>query len=157
VDTLVARGGWRIVEPPSDATALLDGSLATRRTFRVTGAGGPERLTIDTGRSQPISGVDVALGTHFRDYLWSYRVEGSEDGTSWTTLAEQGNAIPPFESYRADPRRIVQRIRFAPVRTRYVRVGPYRIPPSEGLAPDAGFTRWGAVEIELVAPAASSA
>ena len=153
----LARSGWRIVEPPGDATMLLDGSLDTRRAFRVTGAGAPERLTIDTGRTQQVSGVDLVLGTHFRDYLWSYRVEGSEDGTSWTTLAEQANAIPPFESYRTDPQRIVQRIRFAPAQARYVRIGPYRIPPTEGLAPDAGFRSWGAAEIELIAPEGPSA
>ncbi|HWP64907.1 MAG TPA: discoidin domain-containing protein [Candidatus Limnocylindria bacterium] len=155
----LAREGWRIVEPATDTAPLVDGSLDTLRIFRVRGADGPERLAIDLGRVQSVSGVDVSLGTHFRRYLWTYRVEGSVDGAVWTTLAESANAIPPFASYRADPTRIVQRIRFPPARARFVRLGPYRSPPRDpySLAPDAGFFTWGVAEIDVAgAPARRS-
>jgi hypothetical protein len=151
----LARTAWRIVEPANDTRALLDGSLATLRTFRVGGPGAPERLTIDLGGAEPVSGIDLALGTHFRRYLWSYRIEGSPDGTTWSTLAERPSAVPPFESYRADPTRIVQRLRFPLATTRFLRIGPYRQPPGSGLGPDVGFTTWGVAEIDVLGRSAA--
>ncbi|MCI0634535.1 MAG: discoidin domain-containing protein, partial [Actinobacteria bacterium] len=105
------RTGWQILEPADGASALLDGSLDTLRTFQVDGPGEPERLTVDLGRETVVSGVELSLGFHFRRFLWSYRIEGSEDGTSWSTVAERQAAVPPFGTYRADPTRVVQRIR----------------------------------------------
>jgi hypothetical protein len=147
------RAGWQIVEPAGGAQQLLDDSLETLRTFRAEGSGEPERLTLDLGGAQPLSGVDLALGSHFRRYLWSYRIEGSSDGSAWTTIAEERTAIPPFESYRADPARVVQRIRFPVTTARFLRIGPYRRPPQgKSLDPDTGSTTWGVAEIEVVAP-----
>lgn len=89
----------------------------------------PERLTVDLGSPARVSGIDLGLGYHFRRYPWTYRVEGSTDGAAWSTLAAADAVVPPFESYRADATRIVQRLRFPPTTVRLLRVGPLRTPP----------------------------
>ena len=144
------RSGWKIIGPVPDARAPLDGSLDTTLMLSVTAPGGPEKLTIDLGSPAVISGIDLSLGQHFRHYLWSYRVETSADGSLWSTLAELPAAVPPLASYRADPDRIVQRIRFPPQQAaRYLRIGPYRPPPG-GVQMDTGFTSWGVAEIDVI-------
>jgi len=147
-DPPLPRVAWRVLEPPDGAGTLLDGSLATRRSFAVAEGPAPERLTVDLGAPAALSGVDLELGAHFRSYLLSYRVEGSTDGTAWTTIAEEPFAVPPFASYRADPARVVQRLRFPPTRVRFLRVGPSRRPPT-GLAVDVGFATWAAAELQV--------
>jgi hypothetical protein len=144
------RTGWKILEPADGTSAMLDGSLETLRTFDLEASAEPERVTIDLGRESAVSGVELSLGFHFRRYLWTYRIEGSEDGTRWSTLAEQQAVIPPFETYRADPTRIVQRIRFPPATVRFLRIGPYRKPPKRDVAPDMGFKWWSIAELDVL-------
>jgi hypothetical protein len=152
------RTSWRIVEPAAAAGPLLDGSLATLAEFAV-GTGEPlERVTVDLGRPALVSGLDVELGSHFRHYLWTYRVEGSLDGTHWTTLGESAGAVPPLESYRADPHALVQRLRFPAAEARFLRLGPVRpAPTGYVLAMDAGFKRWGIAELHVRGVPASPA
>jgi hypothetical protein len=145
----LARDGWRVVEP-ADAGAALDGSLATLAEFEVATADPLTRLVVDLGKPQVVSGVDLELGSHFRHYMWTYRLEGSADGTNWSTLAESTAALPPLESYRADPHAVVQRIRFSPSEVRFLRLGPQRPPPTGYvLAMDVGFSRWGVAELTV--------
>lgn len=63
-------------------------------------------------------------------------------------MAEEPLAVPPFESYRTDPGRIVQRVRFPPATVRFLRLGPYRRPPT-GLAADAGSASWAVAELDV--------
>ncbi|HEX6131536.1 MAG TPA: hypothetical protein VF044_07370 [Actinomycetota bacterium] len=137
------RATWRVREPAAGGTLMLDDSLATMVELDATRA---ERLVVDLGRRAVVSGVDLALGRRFRRHLWTYRIEGSPDGAVWTTLAERPVALPPFESYRADPTRIVQRIRFPEAELSFLRVGPYRVPKT-GFSIDATFTTWGVAEL----------
>ncbi|HWP64915.1 MAG TPA: discoidin domain-containing protein, partial [Candidatus Limnocylindria bacterium] len=148
------RDGWRVVQPAS-AAAALDGSLDTLAELAVADAEPLERLVVDLGRPQRIAGVDVELGSRFRHYLVTYRIEGSLDGVAWSTLAEADAAVPPFESYRADPHAVVQRIRFPASEARFLRLGPFR-PPPEGLAMDVGFKRWGVAELTVRGEAAGA-
>jgi hypothetical protein len=146
---VLARRGWRVVEP-ADAGAVLDGSLDPIAEFTVANAEPLERLVVDLGKPSTVSGVDLELGSHFRHYMWTYRLEGSADGTTWSTLAESGAALPPLESYRADEHAVVQRIRFAPKEVRFLRLGPSRpAPTGYVLAMDAGFARWGVAELKV--------
>jgi hypothetical protein len=143
------RDGWRVVEPAS-AGVVLDGDLDTVAAFAVADTEPLERLTVDLGRPTPVAGLDVALGSAFRHYLWTYRVEGSDDGTQWRSLGESAVALPPLASYRVDPQAIVQRLRFPAADVRYLRLGPVRPRPTGNvLAPDAGFMRWGIAELNV--------
>jgi hypothetical protein len=143
------RDGWRIVEPATAGDDVLDGSLETVHRFAVTVPPEPERLTVDLGRPALVTGVDVVLGYHFRDYLMSYKIEASLDGTTWRTIGKEFPALPPLKSYRADWRQVVQQIRFPPALARFIRIGPFRTPKGEPLAPDAGFTEWGVAELHV--------
>jgi hypothetical protein len=145
------RTAWRIVEPDAAAAqAAFDGSLDTVAEFTVATSEPLERLTVDLGQPNLVSGLDVEFGSQFRRYLWTYRVEGSLDGAHWTTLTESPGAVPPLASYRADPHAVVQRIRFPGAAARYLRLGPVRPPPTGYvLALDAGFKSWGVAELQV--------
>lgn len=148
-DPLLERRGWRVVAPAA-ATVGFDGSLETVAEFPVGSAEPLERLVVDLGEPHLVSGLDVELGRRFRRYLWSYRVEASLDGTHWSTIGESATALPPFESYRVDPRAIVQRIRFPAGQARFLRLGPFRPQPAGNvLATDVGFARWGVAELNV--------
>lgn len=147
----VPRDGWHALAP--DGAAALDGSLETLAEFPVGSAEPLARLTVDLGRPTSVAAVTLALGRHFRRYLWTYRVEGSLDGTRWTTLAESPASLPPLAAYRTDPARLVQEIRVAPAVARFLRIGPARpAPAGDVIAMDAGFARWGVAELEVYAP-----
>jgi hypothetical protein len=141
------RDGWRIVEPATAGNDVLDGSLETVHRFAVTLPPEPERLTVDLGRRAIVTGVDVALGYHFRYYLVSYKIDASRDGITWVTIGKEFPALPPFQSYRADWPQIVQRIRFPQAVARFIRIGPFRMPAGEPFAVDAGFIEWGVAEL----------
>jgi hypothetical protein len=108
-----------------------------------------ERLTVDLGRPAIVSGIDLHLGRRFRRHLWTYRVEGSSDGETWSTVVERPIAIPPLDSYRADPTRIVQRLRFPAAEVRFLRVGPYRKPEESTFTVDGAFRTWGVAELDV--------
>jgi hypothetical protein len=149
-DPALDRSGWKLVGAAPDAAAMLDGSLDTLAEFAVADAEPLERLVVDLGQPSLVSGVDVELGSQFRHYLWTYKVEGSMDGTNWTTLGEAAAAVPPLESYRADSHAIVQKLRFPAGAARFLRLGPIRPSPGKyALAPDVGFTRWGVAELTV--------
>jgi hypothetical protein len=145
--TRLPRTGWRVVEPAGTGDVLLDGDLATTLRLPVDAGGDPSHVTIDLGRPTEVAGLDLALGHHLRWFLMSYRIDASLDGRRWGTLDAQPAALPPLASYRRDPRRIVQRIELSPVTVRFLRIGPYRVPPAQGFAVEAGFTHWGAAEV----------
>jgi F5/8 type C domain len=145
---LLDRATWQIVEPEEGAAEVLDGSLDTIRSFSATTPFAPERLAVDLGRPVEVSGIDLALGHSFRLFLWSYRIEGSLNGSDWWTIAAAPAAVPPLDSYRAAPARITQRFNFAPTTARFLRLAPYRRPPTAPPpAADAGFTTWGVAEL----------
>lgn len=141
---LLSRAGWRVLEP-AQGERVLDGSLETAVDLDAIRG---ERLTLDLGEAVVASEIDLRLGSHFRRYLQTYRVEGSRDGASWSTLAERPLAVPPVESYRRDPTRIVQRIDLPPTPVRFLRIGPFR-EPGTGFSPDASFRTWSVAEVDV--------
>jgi hypothetical protein len=147
------RTQWRVApESGPDGPAVLDDDLGTLWHGAVREDVGPDRLTVDLGDAVPVSGIAIELAHHFTLHLRTYRVEGSLDGATWTTLAESLLAVPPVASYRADFRRIRQRIDFPVARVRWLRIGPYRRPP-RFLSPDVGWTGWAVAELHAFTPA----
>jgi len=149
---LVARTGWR-ADPEAGAAGdrALDGDLETVWEGTTREEYGPDRLTVALGEPARIGGVAIDLGRRFRLYLRSYRVEGSLDGSTWTTLAEKLLASPPLASYRADYTHVRQRIDFPPALVRWLRIGPYRRPPLRAYASDMTWRRWGVAELHAYA------
>jgi hypothetical protein len=149
----LSRARWRVApEAGPDGAAVLDGDLETTWRGSVRGNEAAERLTVDLGDTVTVAAVALDLGHRFPLYLRSYRVEGSPDGATWTTLAEKPLAVPPFASYREDHRRVRQRIDFPASAVRWLRVGPYRRPPARTLDPDGGWTTWAVAELQAFAP-----
>ena len=147
---VVPRTRWTVAADGDPTAALaLDGDLETAWIGATRPDYGPDRLTVDLGAPTTVTGVAVELGRQFRSYLRSYRIEGSAYGAAWTTLAEQPVAIPPLRSYRADYRRIRQRIDFPAAAVRWLRIGPYRKPPPRGVAADVGWNAWRVAELAV--------
>jgi hypothetical protein len=150
VGAAIDRSGWRA---EGSASAVLDGDLETLWTGSTLTMPQFDRLVVDLGEARDVGTVELALGHHLRSYLVSYRVEGSVDGASWKTLAQDRLAIPPVRSYRADPMRVRQRIplrSFGPIR--HLRIGPHHRPPQQGVFPDVGWKSWGVAELHAFAP-----
>jgi hypothetical protein len=147
------RAHWRVApDSGPDGPAVLDDDLETLWHGTVREDLGPDRLTVDLGETVPVSAIAIDLGHHFTLHLRNYRVEGSLDGVTWTTLAESLLAVPPVASYRADFRRIRQRVDFPVARIRWLRIGPYRSPPHV-MSPEAGWTGWAVAELQAFTPA----
>ena len=148
------RTRWRVASEAGPAgPAVLDGDLETLWRGSVRDDAGPDRLTVDLGEPVTVSAIAIDLGRHFSQQLRTYRVEGSFDGTTWTTLAEALIALPPVVSYRLDYRRVRQRIDFPAARVRWLRVGPYRRPPRV-LSAESGWAGWGVAEFLAFGPPA---
>ncbi|WP_460167142.1 HzsA-related protein [Thermostilla marina] len=72
--------------PPYPAYYAVDGKGDTRWASRSFQAGDPQWLTIDLGRSMPITGVRI----HWeRAFAAAYSLRVSEDGNHWDTIYEQ--------------------------------------------------------------------
>jgi hypothetical protein len=145
----LSHAGWKgDGESGLEGERAFDGDLDTVWRGTVDRHYGADRLTVDLGEMAMLSALAIELGHHVRLYLRSYRIEGSADGQTWATLAESTHAIPPLASYRANPRRVRQRVALPATPVRWLRLGPYRRPPSSGLAPDVGWTDWGVAELQ---------
>ncbi|HEY5979829.1 MAG TPA: discoidin domain-containing protein [Microlunatus sp.] len=86
------RDGWTLEtagvtptegDPPN---AMLDGDLGTRWSSGEGQADGMS-LTVDLGRAQPFTEISLDVGQSIGDYLRSYRVQVSDDGASWRSIA----------------------------------------------------------------------
>ncbi|MHC5905967.1 alpha-L-fucosidase [Streptomyces sp. S6] len=66
------------------AAKAVDGSTATR--WCANGGGAGEWLTVDLGSRKSLTGVRIAW--EFPAMNYRYRIEGSADGTAWSTLAD---------------------------------------------------------------------
>jgi hypothetical protein len=145
----VSAGRAVAVRLPPEAAAAADGDLETVWQSRLSFAHDPAPLTVELAAPAALAALELELGRRLDLYLRTYRVEGSLDGRAWTTLAESPLAVPPLASYRADPRRLRQRIRLPGATVRWLRIGPQRRPPGRGLAPDAGWEEWGVAELRV--------
>jgi hypothetical protein len=153
---VLSRNGWRPTAGHEDSVRLaFDGDLTTAWTGLLQEGDQPDRLEVDLGTPAVVTGLALELGPHFRRYLRSYRVQGSPDGATWTTLAEDPMAVPPLASYRADHHRIRQVIALPPTRVQQLRIGPYRKPPPRGLQHDARWTLLRVSELQVYGSVAS--
>jgi uncharacterized protein YceK len=91
------------------AGLAVDGDPATR--WCANGNQPNQWLQVDLGKDRDLAAVEIDW--EYGERVYQYRVEGSPDGTRWTTLADATKAV-------AGPR--LRRHEFAAVATRYVRV-----------------------------------
>jgi len=137
----------------SSAAAAIDGRLDSH-WVRAVDAGEEAWLQLDLPEPHAISRLVVALGPHFGEYLRQWRIEASDDGATWRSVATDDNAMPPLVGVRADPSRLETELRLdEPVTTRHLRlVRPAAIPRTPAdLFPN--WRRWGVHELEVHATA----
>lgn len=121
------RAGWHVSASvrPQDAAAVLDGKT---ETLWETGTPQQPGMTfaVDFGAPQNICLLHCALGGNFTDAPGGFRVEGSDDGTTWRTVQDstaQGallfweNGQPRFNVYGDH-----FTVAFAPVTARHIRL-----------------------------------
>jgi hypothetical protein len=142
------RDGMQVIEPSPEGQRLLDGDAATLVRRSLVPRSNREYIVLDLGSPRSVSGVVLGLGPHWRFHMPEYRIDASSDGVTWRTLSEAKVAVPPVASYRQDPQRIEQVIRFPAATARQLRIGPYQLraeSPWMGAAAE-----WGAAEIDVV-------
>ncbi|HEY8983442.1 MAG TPA: alpha-L-fucosidase [Streptomyces sp.] len=86
------------------AAKAVDGSTATR--WCANGGGTGEWLSVDLGSRRALTGARIAW--EFPSVNYRYRIEGSADGTGWTTLADltatTGTAQVQVSAFQAQAR-----------------------------------------------------
>jgi glucosylceramidase len=86
----LSRAGWTVAasssDPDSPIANMTDGDLTTRWS---SGAGQAPGMwvSVDLGSVRQFNQVVLDAGTSPGDYVRSYRVETSADGTTWTAIA----------------------------------------------------------------------
>jgi hypothetical protein len=80
-----------VIERPRFVSARENARVSSAKNFATTLEGNSTRITLETGTTEPVDGVD--LFTPGMVFLKPVRVEGSADGVNWTTLAE---GVPIF-------------------------------------------------------------
>jgi len=97
----IPRAAWRLV---SGQTAAADGDLATH--WRMDAPGPDDALEIELEGVWSLTGVSLELGAHLLGYPDEWVVRGSLKQAKWRRVGHAHDAIPPFQSYRVDHRRV---------------------------------------------------
>jgi hypothetical protein len=131
----VSAAGWR-------ARASLDAEHAAlafdRRAW--TGWAVPKRvgewIEIDLGQARPLTQVSLLAGPPTTDSPEGLRVEVSEDGLRWETVAVDDDVLAGLHWWKGHPRvddsgRVI--VRFAPRTARYLRLTEIGMPVQNGL------------------------
>ena len=105
----------------ADINAVLDGDLETR--WHSPSQRGIETITIDLGRPQPVTSVELWLGAYPGQYPRVLVIEGSADGVEWSTVFDGGTALETYDAAVRSPRDVpvtlpVRRDRFRFLRLR---------------------------------------
>ncbi|HZG76130.1 MAG TPA: discoidin domain-containing protein, partial [Paenibacillus sp.] len=81
---------------PGESTAnAIDASMSTRWSTGAAQSNG-QYIQLDFGKNQPFHRVMVDAGSNTNDYMRGYRIEVSQDGANWTTVASGTNSQPAF-------------------------------------------------------------
>jgi hypothetical protein len=131
----------------SRPSAAADGDLRSH-WLRPMLTSRPTWLQIDLPTAHRLTEIVLRLGRHFGEYLRTYRVETSVDGTTWSTAADVFIAEAPLVDLLRSPDDLHQRIPLAGIEARHVRLlAPPRHPAPPTLL--AGWVAWGVHELEL--------
>ena len=120
------RSGWTITasDNPERAGDLLDGDVSTVWDSRLGQEPG-QWLAVDLGATELVARIDL-LAIDWQSIPGSFRVEVSEDGRAWTTVAAATQYWGPLFFSEHHPFLKVRRGRiqaiFPPVRARHVRI-----------------------------------
>jgi hypothetical protein len=112
----------------ADINAVLDGDLETR--WHSPSQRGIETITIDLGRPQPVTAVELWLGAYPGQYPRVLVIEGSADGLEWSTVFDGGTALETYDAAVRSPREVpvtlpVRRDRFRFLRLRQTGNDPH--------------------------------
>ncbi|MBM3462316.1 MAG: discoidin domain-containing protein [Armatimonadetes bacterium] len=122
----IGRDGWKVTashdpNPLGSVRFLTDDNPRTRWSTERSQQPG-DSITVGMGAPRTVAGVRLELGLRGSDYPRAYRVETSNDGAAWKTVAEGRILGPPLESYLANPANPAAIIGFEPTSARFVRV-----------------------------------
>jgi hypothetical protein len=81
-------------------------------------------VTIDLKSQRVVRTLEMAIGRGFGDLGVRLRVEVSDDGAAWRSVAEEGLAGPAIAGALEDPRSVPVRILLPDVQARYLRLHP---------------------------------
>jgi hypothetical protein len=137
----------------SDASAVIDGDEVTDWVQRVDPAT-EGWLQLDFPAPRTFSRLEVFLGAHFGEYLRRWRLDVSDDGKSWRTVASEQNAVPPFAIlHEVWPDHLVTELPLdRPVTARHVRIVRPASGPQRDLDLWASWRIWGIHEVWLHEP-----
>jgi hypothetical protein len=99
---------------------VADGRLDTRWECGPAKPG--QQIAVDLGAATSVSEVALALGRFTSDAPRRLLIETSEDGATWTPASSGMTAGHVVRAMLEDPLRTEMRIRFQPVRARYLRL-----------------------------------
>lgn len=106
---------------PEWASRALDGDPDTRwHTGRSQQPG--DEIVVEIGALEAITGVELALGPHHRDFPRRLVVEASLDGRDWTTLWQGPTSARALAAAIEAPRRMPLRVCFPAAQARHLRL-----------------------------------
>ena len=119
--TSLPRDGWTVAGIPHDfkSELAIDGDLSTGWDTDLQKPG--DYLEIAFGQTQSVGGVVMAFDAHPHDYPRGYRVEVSEDGLEWHSVAEDPDVHLPITDFLY-PRLARLEMQFPESRARYLRI-----------------------------------
>jgi O-glycosyl hydrolase len=88
---ILSRAGWTVTasstDPASPLANMTDGDLTTRWSSGTGQSVGDMWVSVDLGSVQQFNEIVLDSGTSPGDYVRTYQVETSADGTTWTAIA----------------------------------------------------------------------
>lgn len=113
--------GAAVIEMPLGA-GLIDSAAMYRATFHRQS--GRFEVELDLGSPKTVRTIGFPLRWHYRELDPRIRIQGSEDGRTWTTVWEDWTGGPAMAAALENPLEAPVRLTIADVRMRYVRVDP---------------------------------
>jgi hypothetical protein len=148
----LSRARWRVRASAGDASAAVDGDLASHWTSPVDAQTGGGWYEVDFGEEVTLDRLRLELGSHYGEYPRAWKVDALDGGTV-RPVAARRYPPAPLAAYRADRRRIVVDLLLPETRARVLRIEVPRLrlpgapPPFDVPMEYWGWRRWGIHEL----------